>query len=346
MTQSASREDLGTEEEPATEAAQHPFAHFVRTVGRGATLSRPLTQDEAAEAMGLILTGRVEPVQIGALLLVLRYRKETPEELAGFVRAARAIMAPRSGAPADLDWPSYADRHKQLPYFLLAALLLAQHGVRVLMHGIDGQGPVTTPRALAAFGIAPSPSPGEAAAALEARNVAYLPLQAFCPELERLFALRPLLGVRSPANTFARELNPFDAPAQLQGVFHPTYLLTHQETGCLLGQPHAAIFKGGGGEVQRNPAKPCRIARLRGGVASEAEWPALTPEDRYAWREDPLDPARLLGFWRGDWSAPAPEAAVVGTVAIALDLLGRATGPEEAETMASELWRSRRRDLF
>ena len=60
--------------------------------------------------MGMVLDGKVEPVQLGALLLVLRYRTETPAELAGFVRAARARLVGAGDLAVDLDWPSYADR--------------------------------------------------------------------------------------------------------------------------------------------------------------------------------------------------------------------------------------------
>ena len=191
---------------------QHPFAHFVRTVGRGASLSRALSQDEATQAMSMILRGEAEPAQLGALLVLMRYRKETPEELAGFVRASRALMALPESANATLDWPSYADRHKQLPFFVLAAKLLAENGIRVLMHGVAGDGPATTPKALAALGMTPSRDPSDAARRLDRENFAYLPVDRLCPPLQALFELRPVLGVRSPANTFGRMLNPFAAP--------------------------------------------------------------------------------------------------------------------------------------
>ena len=103
---------------------------------------------------------------------------------------------------------------------------------------------------------------------LGACGFAYLPLRAICPELEALFHLRPLLGLRSPVNSLARELNPFQAPHQIQGVFHPTYLPLHGETAQRLGQAHAVIFKGGGGEAQRNPDKPCRAATVDDGVTA------------------------------------------------------------------------------
>ena len=321
--------------------APHPFAEFLRTIGRGATLGRPLDETEAERAMSMILRGEVEPVQLGAFLLVLRYRTETPAELAGFVRAARARSTPADGVTVDLDWPSYADRHKQLPYFVLAALLLATSGVRVLMHGIEGEGAVTTPAALRALGVPTCGSGPEAADRLGASGFAYLPLRAICPELEALFHLRSLLGLRSPVNSLARELNPFQAPYQIQGVFHPTYLPLHSETAQRLGQAHAVIFKGGGGEAQRNPDKPCRAATVERGALGETIWPALNDGEPHPWRREPLEPERLAGLWRGEWSARGPVAAVVGTVAMALQLLGRAPGIEKAEDQARRLWQER-----
>ncbi|HEY7690080.1 MAG TPA: glycosyl transferase family protein [Dongiaceae bacterium] len=329
----------GTEAAPAPPA--HPFAEVIRTIGRGTTLSRPLTESESEAAMEMILAGKVEPVQLGAFLLLLRYRGETPPELAGFVRATRRNLRELPNAEADLDWPSYADRHKQLPYFLLSALLLAANGVRIVLHGIDGVGEATTPKALHALGVTPSAGAAAAEAQLRDRRLTYLPLRSICPPMQRLFDLRPILGVRSPANSLCRELNPMGAPHQLQGVFHPTYLPSHSETARLLGQPHAAIFKGGGGEIQRNPEKACRVATVDDGVIAEENWDAITPAERYPWREEPADPQRLAGLWRGDWSAPGPEAAIIGTAAIALKLLRRAQTQADATELARQMWRDR-----
>jgi anthranilate phosphoribosyltransferase len=321
----------------------HDFARFIRTIGRGATLSRPLTREEAREAMGMILRGDVAPEQLGAMMIVLRYRKETPEELAGFVEASRALMACPSDTGVMLDWPSYADRHKQLPYFILAARLLADEGVRVLIHGIAGEGAATTPKALAAIGVTASADADDAARRLDAGNLAYLPLESLCPPLLSLFALRPVLGLRSPANTFARMLNPFAARHQMQGVFHPNYLATHQAAAQQLGQPYLAAFKGGGGEVQRNPEKPCHVVALIDGAPGEQDWPALAANARYPWREEALDPALLHGLWDGTHVAEAPVAAVTGTVAIALRLLGKADSAAAADAAARDLWRGRRK---
>lgn len=328
---------------PLTPDAAEGFTGFVRTVARGAHLSRPLTEAEAEDAMERILSGAVAPEQLGAFLMVLRYRKESPEELAGFVRAARHRFAAPVDMPADLDWPSYADRHRQLPYFVLAARLLAENGVRILMHGLPGAGPATTRKALDAAGLAPSDTVDDARRRLDETGFAYLPLESFCPDLQRLFALRPLFGLRSAVNTFARMLNPAAASCQMQGVFHPTYIETHIESERRLGQPRTAVFKGGGGEVQCNPEKACRVATLADGAVGEEVWPALAPSARYPWRDEDLDPARLAALWHGDRQADAPEAAIVGTAAIALKLLSRAPAMADATALARDMWRGRKK---
>ncbi len=77
--------------------------------------------------------------------MLLRVKEESPEEIAGFVLAAREAMALPSPLPkVDLDWSSYAGKRRQLPWFILAALLLARNGMSVFMHG--GGGPYGGPR--------------------------------------------------------------------------------------------------------------------------------------------------------------------------------------------------------
>ncbi len=331
--------DSGDESAPVD--SLHPFAKFLRLVGRGPTLSRSLNLDEAEEAMTAILAGSAEPMQIGALFLLLRYRKETPEELAGFVRAAQRWWRLPDEPAAEIDWPSYADRHKQLPYFILSALLLAEQGVRIAMHGLAGVGEATTPRVLQALGIEASGSVEDATRRIQRERFAYLPVERFCPPLLRLFAMRPVLGLRTPANSFCRELNPLGAPAQLQGVFHPTYIVTHQEAARFLKQPKAAIFKGGGGEAQINPEKPCRVGLVEGETLTEETWPPLLAGERHGWRDEPLDPKAVLALWRGEAAPAGPTAAVIGTVAIALKLTGRAPTQEAALEQARALWAAR-----
>ncbi len=322
----------------------HPFASFLRIIGRGPHLSRPMIREEAREAMGMVLAGEVEPEQLGAFLLLLRHRTETPAELAGFVEAARDRLFDAPPCEVDLDWPSYADRHRQLPWFVLSALLLAGAGMRVLMHGIEGEGPASTPAALAALGLRPAACVGEAAEQLRRFRFAYLPLAVLLPELDRLFALRPLFGLRTPVHTVARALNPFRAPLHIQGVFHPGYRMLHRDAQMLLGQPRAVVFKGGGGEAQRNPDKPCRTLVIDDGKPREESWPAMHSGDPHPWRQEELDCRKLADLWAGSRSDPLPEMAVTGTAALVLRRAGRATDPQQAQRMAEGLW-ARRHEL-
>ena len=118
--------------------AEHPFAQYVRILGKGKTSSRSLSFDEARDAMGMILRGEVLDVQLGAFLMLLRVKEESPEELAGFVAAARDFMQAPQDISVDLDWSSYAGKRKHYPWFLFAIKLLVANGVRVFMHGASG----------------------------------------------------------------------------------------------------------------------------------------------------------------------------------------------------------------
>ncbi|MEK9724616.1 MAG: glycosyl transferase, partial [Rhodospirillaceae bacterium] len=83
------------------------FSEFTRIIGRGPTLSRPLTRDEARDAMTMVLDGKAVPIGLGGFLLVLRQRGETAEELAGFVDAVKARLdVPAGRRPPDVDWPT------------------------------------------------------------------------------------------------------------------------------------------------------------------------------------------------------------------------------------------------
>ncbi len=327
----------------------HPFAQYVRILGKGPKMWRDMTFDEARAAMNMVLSGEVEPLQLGAFLLLLRRKGETGAELAGMVAAARDHFLEQDvAAKVDFDWPSYADRHRQQPWFILSAILLADQGYKVLMHGIEGyaDGYAPTRPGLAVFGIHAATSLTDAAARLGGNNLVYVGLEKFCPSVQALFELRPLLGVRTAVNTFGRDINPFGAPYQLQGVFHPPYKALHLGTAQALDQPNSLIFKGGGGEVQRNPMKTVLADALVGGEAVVQEWPAMTEENVYKWREEDLSPEQLLHLWQGSLDLPVPILAVIGTLAFALRLAEPALAICEAEARAREIWESRDKKRF
>lgn len=327
----------------AAVAEEHPFAAYVRTLGRGPGRSRALTREEAREALRMVLRGEADPHQVGAFLMLLRYRGEDPDEVTGLVEAARedagAGPVPASSAPVDLDWPSYgAGRTRGAPWFLLAALALARAGgYRVLMHGSNefSRGP-PVPEAMAALGLRPAVDRADALRQLDAGGFAYLPLAAMSPGLDRLLGLRALLGLRSPVNTVARLLDPFDARAGVDGVFHPPYIALHLGAAERLGRPRLLVVKGGGGEAERNAAKPMAAHLFaRGAGQAELGLPAIS-----AARPGGAD---FLRVWRGDGDAEAETAVVKATIGIGLLALGVADTGAQADAQADEIWNGRHR---
>ncbi|MFT5445571.1 MAG: anthranilate phosphoribosyltransferase [Gammaproteobacteria bacterium] len=326
----------------------HAFAPFIRTLGKGPGLSRALTWDEAYAAMQMILSGEVEALQLGAFLCLMRYKKETPTELAAFVQASRDSIDAPASITVDLDWPSYADKHQQLPWFVLSALLLAENGSRVLMHGIAGlpDSSVSTRQVLQHLGIAEQSNWSAVGTSLDESNFAYLGLEHISKPLNDLFALRPLLGLRSPVNSLARALNPLASKNQLQGVFHPTYCEPHRQAGLMLQQTNLAAFKGGGGEIQANPYKALKVFGIRDGAACDETWDAALPTRAYRWRDEEPDPKRVAALWDGTFESEAAQAAVCETAAIALKLTGKAKTQQDARQQSRAMWTARRKNHF
>jgi anthranilate phosphoribosyltransferase len=314
------------------EAEVARFAQYVATLGRGPGRSRALTRAEAADAMQMLLADAADPMQVGAFLMLLRYRGEDPVEIAGLVEGARP--ATRVAArQVDLDWPSYgAGRTRGAPWFLLAALALAASGFRVLMHGTNEfSGGMTVEEGLAALGMAPCGSVEAAVEAVEGVRFAYLPIGVLCPGVARLLGVRRLLGLRSPINTMARLLDPGDAPASVDGVFHPPYIEVHLAAAELLGRPRLLVLKGGGGEAERNPRRsvPAHIWAAEHG-RTELLLPSLASGEA-----DPGEPD-FAALWRGEQRHAETEARVVGTIALGLLAMGRGGDAE-----AWQIWRDR-----
>ncbi len=310
--------------------ATERFAGYVATLGRGPGRSRALTREEAADAIALLLAGAADPVQIGAFLMLLRYRGEDPDEITGLVQgAAPATRVPDTAI--DLDWPSYgAGRTRGAPWFLLSALALSRAGFRILMHGTnDFTGGMPVAEALSRLGRAPAASVPDAARLLAAERFAYLPIATLNPALAHLLGLRRLLGLRSPLNTVARLLDPAGAPAGVDGVFHPAYIETHLAVAERCARPRLLVLKGGGGEAERNPRR-ATVGYLwtAAGGRTEIPLPAIPCGPPAAEEPD------LADLWAGRIRHAETEARIVATIELALLAMG-------IEADAAAIWAKR-----
>lgn len=325
---------------------EHPFAQYVRILGKGKTGTRSLTREEAEVAMGMILDGQTEPEQLGAFLMLLRVKEEAPEELAGFADATRKRYAAPNELQVDLDWSSYAGKKRRHPWFLLSALCLASHGYRIFMHGARGHTPerMYTEDMLSQFGLSPSDSWLRVDAELARVNFAFMSIDHMCPPLGRIIQLRSVLGLRSPVHTLARMLNPLHAKCSIDGVFHPPYGPMHQQTAQLLGFERNLTVKGDGGEAEAKPDGESILQWVIDGDLQENEWPRIVPR-RFV-KEGELNPAVLGQVWRGELEHEYGVLAIKSTVALLLRLLGESGDQQELLDRAGQMWDSRMINQF
>jgi len=320
---------------------EHPFAQYVRILGKGKRGARGLTREEAREAMGMLLDGSVEDVQLGAFLMLLRHKEESAEELAGFVEAVRARLQVPT-LRLDIDWPSYAGKKRHLPWYLLAAKALANGGLRILMHGGDAHtaGRLYSEQLLESLDIPRCSDWQGVSRALDAGQLAFLPLANWMPPLQRMIEMRNLLGLRSPVHSLLRLVNPGAADCGLQSIFHPGYAPIHREASRMLGD-RAIVIKGEGGEIEVNPDVDCQLFACADGEAHDERWPALSEQRQV--KPERLDPAHLLAVWRGESEDNYGLQACVASMALALHGLGRPR--EEAFNEAQRLWKNRHESI-
>jgi anthranilate phosphoribosyltransferase len=226
---------------------------FIKAVGAGASRARPLSRDEAREAMALVCDGGARPEQVGAFLIALRMRGETADELAGFVEAleTRLEVGPARAPTGTLDVDCHADGHEGRATLLpAAACALAALGVPVLLR-LDRASPTARHglgEALSGLGLdLAQPLDGaRAAAGLARAGVGAIDLESYAPQLARLVALRSLLGVRTVAQTLVKLVDPLCCDARALGVFHAPYLASTAAALAALGRGGLCVQSLGG----------------------------------------------------------------------------------------------------
>lgn len=317
----------------------HPFARFIQILGKGRQGMRGLSRTEAYEAMRMIACYDVEPEQLGAFLMLMRIKEESAEEVAGFTQALReSFHVAESAFQPAIDWAAYAGKKRQLPWFLLAALILAGRGYPVLMHGLRRDDErLYVPEALEALEIETARSLVDAQEQLRLRGFAYLPISKFSPLTAELIETRNLFGLRPPLHTVARMLNPLSAPLSVMGVFHPNFAPIHQQAALLLEQPAALICKGDGGELERIPDRSVELFGVSDGAAWTTSWERLMRPGQLV-KPERLNLYHFIQVWEGEIEDSYGEQAVIGTLALLIRALGLELTPLAAHQLAESWW--------
>jgi anthranilate phosphoribosyltransferase len=304
--------------EPTTEA--FPAARFIKEIGRGVKGARSMSREDARELYGAMLDGRVSDLELGGILLAMRIKGESVDEIAGFMEAAESSFAPLpapAGQYAPVLIPSYNGSRKLANLTPLLALLLAREGVPVLIHGVQQDaGRVTTAEILAEMGIGPIGSTADMLDAFAAGKPCFMPIETLAPRLAKQLSLRRILGVRNSTHTLVKILQPFDGPAlRLVSYTHPEYLTMLTEyfrTAAPSGRGDAFLMRGTEGETVANANRAQQIDWFHAGeqtLLAERDAPtdelAPAPEGRDA----PATADWIQRALRGEQPVPPPIAA-------------------------------------
>jgi len=212
------------------------------TVVGGDSLSRA----EAESVMGAVMDGEVTPAPLAALLIALRMRTETTDELTGFVRAMRRRVVPVAAPPGAIDTcGTGGDGHHTFNVSTAAALVVASCGVPVAKHGnravtsASGSSDV-----MHSLGLVVEQGPEDAARALAEASFAFLHAPAFHPGMRHAGPTRRELGVRTAFNLVGPMVNPAGVRRQLLGVADPKAARTVAEVLRALGTERAFVVYG------------------------------------------------------------------------------------------------------
>lgn len=282
------------------------YAPIIKEIGRGARGARDMESSQAETLFGAILDGLVPDMELGAILLSLRIKGESGDEMLAFVRAMQARTATVAVPPGPrcVLLPTFNGARKQANLTPLVALLLARQGVPVLMHGRhDFDSRVSPFELLTALGLPLSSSPEQAGQQLAERRIACLSLASLNPGMDRLMALRPRMGVRNSGHSVAKLLD--CAPGRsvrVVAVTHPEYL---DSMGKILPKlteddGRALLMRASEGEAYAHLRRADPLRGYRDGQvsdmhppdASALDWPlssAIEPEPNAALIQAMLD---------------------------------------------------------
>ena len=253
------------------------IAPYIKEIGRGKEGARSLSSEQAEDLMGQVLDGRVSDLEVGAFAMAMRIKGESTDELLGFLRAVHQRCLPISPDGPAVILPSYNGARKLPNLTALLALLLAQEGTPVLVHGPTcDPGRVTTASVFHDLGLPVARDAADVLHGWARREPVFMPTAALCPPLARLLDVRWVVGLRNPGHTVAKLLDPTVGARALRVVNH-----THPEYGAALtaflqrSGASAMLLRGTEGEPVADPRRSPRLdVFLRGELRADLSVPA------------------------------------------------------------------------
>jgi len=304
-----------------------------------------LTMEEMSEAIGLIMSGRVDEDQIARLLVALHEKGETVAEVAGAALAMRRRMTPIRSDRCDLIdvVGTGGDGSGTFNISTAAALVTAAAGVPVAKHGNrrftsrSGSADV-----LAVLGVNIEADVPRVEACLEELGICFCFAPLHHKAMKHVGAVRKKLGTPTIFNILGPLVNPAGAPFQLLGVGRAELRPLLAEALTMLGTRRTLVVHGADGLDEVTLGDTTHVSEASGGQLRQFDW---TPADfglppaalEVMQVEGPQQSAQLIGEVLAGQPGPARDI-VVANAAAALWTAGReASLPECVRLVAGAI---------
>jgi anthranilate phosphoribosyltransferase len=286
--------------------------------------------------MSQVLDRSVTDLEIGAFALAMRIKGESVPELAGFLTAAHERCIPMHTTHPTIVLPSYNGARKLPNLTPLLALLLAQEGAQVLVHGpMHDAGRVSTAEIFHDLGLPIATDAAGIDDAWSRREPVFISTDHLCPPLARLLEVRRIVGLRNSGHTMAKLLQPCAKGTALRVVNH-----THPEYAAMLtgflAHTHAdaVLMRGTEGEPVADPRRSPRLdvfvdGRARADLSRPAHEGVLTELPVLPRTNDAATTAVYIqAVVSGEKPAPAPLTQQVDCLMRTLAAINQ-TAPQE-----------------
>jgi anthranilate phosphoribosyltransferase len=255
---------------------------IIGKVATGATLSR----DEAATAFDAMMSGEATPSQMGGLLMALRVRGETVDEITGAVAAMRGKML-KVQAPADaIDVVGTGgDGSGSVNVSTCAAFIVAGSGVPVAKHGNRALSSRSgAADVLASLGVKIDLTPEKVGHCVKEAGIGFMFAPAHHPAMKNVGPTRVELATRTIFNLLGPLSNPAGVKRQMVGVFSKQWVQPLAQVLKNLGSDSVWVVHGSDGLDEITLTGPTSVAALEKGNIRTFE---VTPEDAGLTRSGP-----------------------------------------------------------
>jgi len=311
---------------------------IIGKVATGASLSR----EEAASAFDAMMSGEATPSQMGGLLMALRVRGETVDEITGAVTAMRSKML-TVDAPVDaVDIVGTGgDGSGSVNVSTCAAFIVSGTGLPVAKHGNRALSSRSgAADVLASLGVKIDLRPDQVGRCVRECGIGFMFAPAHHPAMKNVGPTRVELATRTIFNLLGPLSNPAGVKRQMVGVFSRQWVQPLAQVLKNLGSESAWVVHGSDGLDEITLTGPTFVSALENGEIRSFE---VTPEDAGLSR---CEPGALKG---GDADAnaialqsvldgkPSPYRDVaLMNAAAALVVAGRAKGLREGVAIGAK----------